>query len=38
MTAGYFMEFLRPFYPTWDHELAAALLRQFELPVDRKLR
>jgi ABC-2 type transport system ATP-binding protein len=38
MTVGYFLEFLRPFYPTWDDALAAGLLRQFQLPPDRKLK
>ena len=38
MTVGYFLEYLAPFYPTWDHALAAELVRQFELPEDRKLR
>jgi ABC-2 type transport system ATP-binding protein len=38
MTVGYFMNFLRPFYPTWDDTLAVELIRQFELPRDRKLR
>jgi ABC-2 type transport system ATP-binding protein len=38
MTVGYFMEFLSNFYPTWDRTLAADLLRQFQLPADRKLR
>jgi ABC-2 type transport system ATP-binding protein len=38
MTVGYFLNFLRPFYPTWDAALAAELLRQFELPLERKLR
>ncbi len=38
MTVGYFMEYLRPFYPTWDGERAAQLLRQLELPLDRKLK
>jgi ABC-2 type transport system ATP-binding protein len=38
MTVGYFLEYLAGFYPTWDHELAADLVRQFELPQDRKLR
>ena len=38
MTVGYFLEFLRPFYPTWDDGLAASLLRQFELPAGRKLK
>ncbi|SPE42491.1 ABC transporter related protein [Candidatus Sulfopaludibacter sp. SbA3] len=37
MTVGYFMRFLRPFYPTWDDALAEELLRQFDLPRDRKL-
>jgi ABC-2 type transport system ATP-binding protein len=38
MTVGYFLEYLAPFYPTWDHALAADLVRQFQLPGDRKLR
>jgi ABC-2 type transport system ATP-binding protein len=37
MPVGYFMEFLSNFYPTWDWSLAADLLRQFQLPPDRKL-
>jgi ABC-2 type transport system ATP-binding protein len=38
MTVEYYLRFLRPFYPTWDDGLAEELLRQFELPRDRKLR
>jgi len=38
MTVGYFFRYLQPFYPTWDDDLAAALVREFELPPDRKLR
>jgi ABC-2 type transport system ATP-binding protein len=38
MTVGYLMRYLKPFYPTWDDERAAHLLRQFDLPPDRKLR
>lgn len=38
MTVGYFMNYLRPFYPTWDDGLASELIRQFDLPPDRKLR
>ena len=38
MSVGYLMEYLRPFYPTWDREREAQLLRQLELPLDRKLR
>ncbi|MGB7761024.1 MAG: ABC transporter ATP-binding protein [Bryobacteraceae bacterium] len=38
MTADYLLRYLRPFYPTWDDALADDLVRQFELPRDRKLR
>jgi ABC-2 type transport system ATP-binding protein len=38
MTVEYFLRYLKPFYPTWDDALAAGLVRQFELPPDRKLR
>jgi ABC-2 type transport system ATP-binding protein len=38
MTVDYFLRYLRPFYPTWDDALAEDLVRQFELPCDRKLR
>ncbi len=35
MTIQVFLDYLRPFYPQWDH---TALVRQFNLPLDRKLR
>jgi len=38
MTVEYFMNYLRPFYPGWDAARAENLLRQFELPPDRKIR
>jgi ABC-2 type transport system ATP-binding protein len=38
MTVEYFMSYLKPFYPEWDDARAAELLRQFDLPLDRKLR
>jgi ABC-2 type transport system ATP-binding protein len=38
MTVEYFMAYLKPFYPAWDDDRAEELLRQFELPRDRKLR
>jgi ABC-2 type transport system ATP-binding protein len=38
MTVEYFMNYLKPFYPNWDSARAQELLRQFELPLDRKLR
>lgn len=38
MTVGYLLYYLKPFYPTWDDARAAQLVRQFDLPEDRKLR
>jgi ABC-2 type transport system ATP-binding protein len=38
MSVGYFMRYLKPFYPAWDDSLAAELLRNFELPRKRKIR
>jgi ABC-2 type transport system ATP-binding protein len=37
MTVGALLAYLRPFYPAWDRALEAALIQQFELPLDRKL-
>jgi ABC-2 type transport system ATP-binding protein len=37
MTVEYFLKYLKPFYPDWDDALAAALLKQFDLPPGRKL-
>jgi ABC-2 type transport system ATP-binding protein len=38
MRVGSLLAFLKPFYPTWDDRLAEELIRQFQLPPDRKLR
>lgn len=38
MRVGHFLAYMRPFYPTWDTQLEAQLVRQLELPLDRKLR
>ena len=38
MTVGYFLRYLSGFYPTWDTALATDLVREFQLPLDRKLR
>jgi ABC-2 type transport system ATP-binding protein len=38
MRVGSFLEYLRPFYPTWDRDLENELVKKFELPLDRKLR
>lgn len=38
MTVEYFMNYLKPFYPSWDAARADELLRQFELPPDRRIK
>jgi ABC-2 type transport system ATP-binding protein len=38
MTVGGLLDYLRPFYPTWDRELEQQLLRDFALPPGRKLK
>jgi len=38
MTVSYFLDYLRPFYPTWDSALEQHLLRQFDLPLDRRIK
>jgi ABC-2 type transport system ATP-binding protein len=37
MTVGYFLSYLKPFYPTWDDSRGAEMLKHFNLPLDRKL-
>ncbi len=38
MTVRQLLDYCRPFYPTWDVALERTLLRQFDLPEDRKLK
>ena len=38
MRVDAFLAYLRPFYPSWDRTLENELVRQFDLPLDRKLR
>jgi ABC-2 type transport system ATP-binding protein len=38
MTVAYLLDYLRPFYPQWDSALEQQLVRQFDLPLKRKLR
>jgi ABC-2 type transport system ATP-binding protein len=38
MTVDYLLQYLKPFYPRWDSDYARALLEQFSLPRDRKVR
>lgn len=32
-----YLDYLRPFYPTWDRDLEQSLLAQFRLPADQKM-
>jgi ABC-2 type transport system ATP-binding protein len=38
MRVGELLDYLAPYYPTWDAALGADLLRQLELPRDRRLK
>lgn len=38
MTVGAFLAYCRPFYPGWNDEDAAALVRGYDLPSDRPLK
>ncbi len=37
MTVRYLLDYLKPFYPTWDDSRAAELVREFDLPMNREL-
>ena len=38
MSVRQLLDYCRPFYPSWDRDLERALLVQFDLPEDRKLK
>ncbi len=38
MRVAEIIRFVAPFYSTWDHDLALKLVRQFELPLNAKIR
>ncbi|HJZ62776.1 MAG TPA: ABC transporter ATP-binding protein [Candidatus Acidoferrum sp.] len=38
MKVGALLEYLRDFYSTWDRALEQSLVKQFELPLDRKIK
>ncbi|MGB7134070.1 MAG: ABC transporter ATP-binding protein [Acidobacteriaceae bacterium] len=38
MTVGAMLAYLRPFYPGWDGALEQELVRQFDLPLERKMK
>ncbi len=37
MTVAFLLRYLKPFYPDWDDALTAKLLREFEIPGNRKV-
>jgi ABC-2 type transport system ATP-binding protein len=38
LTVGQYLEYLRPFYTTWDRELEQSVLHQMRLPIERRIR
>ena len=38
MTVGQFLAYCRPLYPTWDRKFEIALVKQFALPADRRIK
>ena len=38
MTVQQLIDFCRPMYPTWDPDLCRQLIRQFELPLNQKIK
>lgn len=37
MTTGEYLDYLRPFYPTWDKALEASICTRLQLPLERKI-
>ena len=37
LTVGEYLDYLRPFYPTWDESLQRSLISELQLPLDRKI-
>jgi ABC-2 type transport system ATP-binding protein len=38
LTVGQYLEYLRPFYATWDRDLEQSVLHQMRLPTERRIR
>lgn len=38
MTGAQYLAYLRPFYPSWDHEFEKRLIRLFDVPITQKIR
>jgi ABC-2 type transport system ATP-binding protein len=36
-TVAQYLDYLRPFYPTWDRELERSILKELRLPPDRRI-
>lgn len=37
LTVAEYIDYLRPFYPTWDRDLEVSITRQLRLPAERKI-
>lgn len=37
LTVGQYIEYLRPFYPSWDRQLERSLLLELRLPLERRI-
>jgi ABC-2 type transport system ATP-binding protein len=37
LTVAQYLDYLRPFYPTWDRELESSILKELRLPPDRRI-
>jgi ABC-2 type transport system ATP-binding protein len=37
LTVAQYLDYLRPFYPTWDGELERSILKELRLPPDRRI-
>lgn len=38
MTVGQYLRFCKPLYPAWNDAFAEKMLKQFDLPIDRKIK
>jgi len=38
LTAGQYLEYLRPFYPSWDYELERSIVKELKLPLEQRIR
>src|SRR6266550_652980 len=38
LTVGEYIDYLRTFYPQWDRALETTVLRELDLPLDRRIR